>query len=112
MTLVVQKYGGTSVAGPERIRRVADRVVSAAAAGGQVCVVVSAMGNTTDELLALPSGGSPSPHPRDRDMLLTAGERISMALLSMAINDLGREAVSFTGLHAGSATDNTNRRAH
>jgi aspartate kinase len=111
MTLVVQKYGGTSVAGPERIRRVADRVVSAAAAGGQVCVVVSAMGNTTDELLELASEVSSSPHPRERDMLLTAGERISMALLSMAINDLGREAVSFTGSQAGIVTDTAHGRA-
>src|SRR5690349_20576101 len=111
MTLVVQKYGGTSVAGPERIRRVADRVVSAAAAGTQVCVVVSAMGNTTDELLALASEVSASPHPRERDMLLTAGERISMALLSMAINDLGREAVSFTGSQAGIVTDTAHGRA-
>jgi aspartate kinase len=111
MTLVVQKYGGTSVAGPERIRRVADRVVSAAAAGTQVCVVVSAMGNTTDELLELASEVSASPHPRERDMLLTAGERISMALLSMAINDLGREAVSFTGSQAGIVTDTAHGRA-
>ncbi len=111
MTLVVQKYGGTSVAGPERIRRVAERVVSAAAAGGQVCVVVSAMGNTTDELLELASEVSSSPHPRERDMLLTAGERISMALLSMAINDLGREAVSFTGSQAGIVTDTAHGRA-
>jgi aspartate kinase len=111
MTLVVQKYGGTSVAGPERIRRVADRVVSAAAEGTQVCVVVSAMGNTTDELLELASEVSSSPHPRERDMLLTAGERISMALLSMAINDLGREAVSFTGSQAGIVTDTAHGRA-
>src|SRR4029079_2465913 len=111
MTLVVQKYGGTSVAGPERIRRVAARVVSAAAEGTQVCVVVSAMGNTTDELLELAAEVSSSPHPRERDMLLTAGERISMALLSMAINDLGREAVSFTGSQAGIVTDTAHGRA-
>ena len=110
MTLVVQKYGGTSVAGPERIRRVAGQVVSAASAAS-VCVVVSAMGQTTDELLELAGEVSPSPHPRERDMLLTAGEQISIALLSMAINDLGREAVSFTGLQAGIVTDTAHGRA-
>jgi aspartate kinase len=111
MTLVVQKYGGTSVASPERIRRVADRVVSTAGADGGVCVVVSAMGDTTDELLELATAVSPSPHPRERDMLLTAGEQISIALLSMAINDLGREAVSFTGGQAGIVTDTAHGRA-
>ena len=107
----MQKYGGTSVASPERIRRVAERIVSTAQSNGGVCVVVSAMGNTTDELLELASEVSPSPHPRERDMLLTAGERISMALLSMAINDLGREAVSFTGSQAGIVTDTAHGRA-
>jgi len=109
--LIVQKYGGTSVASPERIRRVAERIVSTAQSNGGVCVVVSAMGDTTDELLELASQVSPSPHPRERDMLLTAGERISMALLSMAINDLGREAVSFTGSQAGIVTDTAHGRA-
>ena len=80
---------------------VAGRVVASAEAGAQVCVVVSAMGDTTDELAELAAEVSPNPHPRERDMLLTAGEQISIALLSMAINDLGREAVSFTGLQAG-----------
>ena len=107
----MQKYGGTSVASPERIRRVAERIVSTAQSNGGVCVVVSAMGDTTDELLELASQVSPSPHPRERDMLLTAGERISMALLSMAINDLGREAVSFTGSQAGIVTDTAHGRA-
>ena len=111
MTLVVQKYGGTSVASPERIQRVARRIVATAGADGGVCVVVSAMGNTTDELLELATEVSPSPHPRERDMLLTAGERISIALLSMAINDLGREAVSFTGSQAGIVTDTAHGRA-
>jgi aspartate kinase len=111
VSLIVQKYGGTSVASPERIRRVAERIVSSADANGGVCVVVSAMGDTTDDLLALASEVSPSPHPRERDMLLTAGERISMALLSMAINDLGREAVSFTGSQAGIVTDTAHGRA-
>jgi aspartate kinase len=109
--LIVQKYGGTSVASPERIRRVAGRIVSTAGSNGGVCVVVSAMGDTTDDLLALAAEVSPSPHPRERDMLLTAGERISMALLSMAINDLGREAVSFTGSQAGIVTDTAHGRA-
>ena len=111
MSLVVQKYGGTSVASPERIRRVARRIVSTAGANGSVCVVVSAMGDTTDELLTLATEVSPSPHPRERDMLLTAGEQISIALLSMAINDLGREAVSFTGGQAGIVTDTAHGRA-
>jgi len=111
VSLIVQKYGGTSVASPERIRRVAARIVASAEANGGVCVVVSAMGDTTDDLLALASEVSPSPHPRERDMLLTAGERISMALLSMAINDLGREAVSFTGSQAGIVTDTAHGRA-
>jgi aspartate kinase len=111
VTLVVQKYGGTSVAGPARIRDVAARVVASAETGAQVCVVVSAMGDTTDELAELAREVSAKPHPRERDMLLTAGEQISIALLSMAINDLGREAVSFTGLQAGIHTDTTHGRA-
>ncbi len=81
MTLVVQKYGGSSVAGPERILRVAERVVATAESGAQVCVVVSAMGDTTDELVELAGQVSASAHPRERDMLLTAGEQISVALL-------------------------------
>jgi len=113
VTLIVQKYGGTSVASPDRIRRVAGRIVATAGANGGngVCVVVSAMGDTTDELLELASDVSPSPHPRERDMLLTAGEQISIALLSMAINDLGREAVSFTGGQAGIVTDTSHGKA-
>jgi aspartate kinase len=111
MSLVVQKYGGTSVASPERIRRVAARIVETAGANSGVCVVVSAMGDTTDDLVDLATRVSPMPHPRERDMLLTAGEQISIALLSMAINDLGREAVSFTGLQAGIVTDTAHGRA-
>src|SRR5437762_3836351 len=111
MATIVQKYGGTSVGEPEKIKRVARRVVDTAAAGNEVCVVVSAMGHTTDELIELAGQISPDPHPREMDMLLTAGERISMALLSMAINDLGREAVSFTGSQAGILTDTTHGRA-
>jgi aspartate kinase len=111
MSLIVQKYGGTSVGDPEKIKRVARRVVETAARGDEVCVVVSAMGDTTDELMALAAQISPDPHPREMDMLLTSGERISIALLSMAINDLGREAVSFTGSQAGIVTDTTHGKA-
>src|ERR687883_230754 len=111
MTLVVQKYGGTSVAGPEEIKRVARRVVETADQGNRVCVVVSAMGDTTDRLIDLAREVSRDPHPREQDMLLTAGERISIALVSMAINDLGRDAVSFTGSQAGIVTDTTHGRA-
>jgi aspartate kinase len=111
VALVVQKYGGTSVGNPDRIRIVAERVVSTAQDGHQVCVVVSAMGDTTDELLELAAEVSEQPHPRELDMLLTAGERISMALLSMAIIDLGRRAISFTGSQAGIRTDTSHGRA-
>jgi aspartate kinase len=111
VTVIVQKYGGTSVGEPEKIRRVAQRVVETAAGGNEVCVVVSAMGHTTDELIELAKQISNDPHPREMDMLLTAGERISMALLSMAINDLGREAVSFTGSQAGIVTDTRHGKA-
>jgi aspartate kinase len=111
VSLVVQKYGGTSVADPALIRRVARRVVTTAEAGEEVCIVVSAMGDTTDRLIGLAAEVSPSPHPRELDMLLTAGERISIALLSMAINDLGREAISFTGSRAGIVTDTSHGKA-
>jgi aspartate kinase len=111
VAVVVQKFGGTSVADPERLRRVAQRVVATAETGVQVCVVVSAMGSTTDELIDLAGQVSELPHPRELDMLLTAGERISMALLSMAINDLGRDAVSFTGSQAGIVTDTRHGKA-
>ncbi|HEX2296071.1 MAG TPA: aspartate kinase [Actinomycetota bacterium] len=111
MSTIVQKYGGTSVGDAERIKKVAERVVSCAEAGHRVCVVVSAMGHTTDELLDLAAGVSTMPHPRELDMLLTAGERISMALLSMAINELGRGAISFTGSQAGIVTDTTHGKA-
>jgi aspartate kinase len=108
---IVQKYGGTSVGDAQRIRKVAERVVSCAAAGHRVCVVVSAMGHTTDELLGLAAEVSTVPHPRELDMLLTAGERISMALLSMAINELGSGAISFTGSQAGIVTDTSHGKA-
>ena len=111
MTLVVQKFGGTSVGDPDRIRNVARRVVSTAEAGADVCVAVSAMGRTTDELLDLAVQVSERPHPRELDMLLTAGERISIALLSMAIMDLGRHAISFTASQAGIVTDAAHGKA-
>jgi aspartate kinase len=111
VTLVVQKFGGSSVADPERIMNVARRVVAAADAGSQVCVVVSAMGDTTDRLLELAAQVSSNPHPREQDMLLTSGERISIALLSMAIIDGGREAISFTGSQAGIVTDTRHGKA-
>ena len=105
MSLVVQKYGGTSVADIDRIKRVAARVVATAEAGTPVCVVVSAMGGTTDSLLELAREVSANPHPREQDVLLTAGERISAALLAMAIHELGHDAVSLTGSQAGIVTD-------
>jgi aspartate kinase len=111
VALIVQKYGGTSVGDAERIKGVARRIVAAADSGQRVCAVVSAMGHTTDELVDLAAQISPVPHSRELDMLLTAGERISMALLSMAIIDLGREAISFTGSQAGIVTDTTHGRA-
>ena len=111
MALIVQKYGGTSVGDADRIRRVAERVVASAEQGQKVCVVGSAMGHTTDELVDLAAQMSATPHARELDMLLSAGERISMALLSMAIIELGREAVSFTGSQAGIVTDTRHGKA-
>ncbi|MFE7132726.1 aspartate kinase [Streptomyces sp. NPDC057638] len=111
MGLVVQKYGGSSVADAEGIKRVAKRIVDAKKNGHQVVVVVSAMGDTTDELIDLAEQVSPIPAGREFDMLLTAGERISMALLAMAIKNLGHEAQSFTGSQAGVITDSVHNRA-
>jgi aspartate kinase len=111
VALVVQKYGGSSVADAERIKRVAERIVGARKAGDDVVVVVSAMGDTTDELLDLAHQVSPLPAGRELDMLLTAGERISMALLAMAINNLGYEARSYTGSQAGVITTSVHGRA-
>ena len=111
MPLVVQKYGGTSVAGPEEIKRVARRIVETAQQGNGVCAVVSAMGDTTDRLLELAQQVSRNPQPREQDMLLTSGERISMALVAMAINDLGLQAESFTGSQAGIVTDASHGKA-
>jgi aspartate kinase len=103
--IIVQKYGGSSVSDAVSIQRVARRIVDTARSGSQVAVVVSAMGDTTDELTDLANEVSPDPPGREMDMLLTAGERISMALLAMAIHDLGFEARSFTGSQAGLITD-------
>ncbi|PJE96432.1 aspartate kinase [Streptomyces carminius] len=111
MGLVVQKYGGSSVADAEGIKRVAKRVVEAKKNGHQVVVVVSAMGDTTDELIDLAGEVSPVASGREFDMLLTAGERISMALLAMAIKSLGHEAQSFTGSQAGVITDSVHNKA-
>ena len=105
MGIVVQKYGGSSVADATSIKRVAQRIVATRKAGHDVVVVVSAMGDTTDELIDLANEVSPLPPARELDMLLTAGERISMAVLAMAIQSLGHEARSFTGSQAGVITD-------
>ncbi len=111
MGIVVQKYGGSSVADAEGIKRVAQRIIDAKRAGYDVVVVVSAMGDTTDELIDLAQKVSPLPAGRELDMLLTAGERISMALLAMAIGNLGQEARSFTGSQAGVITDSAHGKA-
>jgi len=104
---VVQKFGGSSVADAESIKRVARRIVATQSAGNEVVVVISAMGDTTDDLMDLAQQVSPNPRPRELDMLLTAGERMSAALLAMAINDLGADARSFTGSQAGVITTGT-----
>jgi aspartate kinase len=109
--LVVQKYGGSSVADAERIKRVAERIVATSREGNEVVVVVSAMGDTTDELIDLAQQIVPAPAGREYDMLLTAGERISMALLAMAINSLGGKAESFTGSQAGVLTTSVHGKA-
>ncbi|WP_068426801.1 aspartate kinase [Piscicoccus intestinalis] len=111
MSLVVQKFGGSSVADAESVKRVARRIVETRRAGNEVCVVVSAMGDTTDDLLDLAQQVSPLPPARELDMLLTAGERISMAVLAMAINALGHTAQSFTGSQAGVITDEVHGKA-
>lgn len=110
MALVVQKYGGSSVANADRIRRVAERIVATKKQGNDVVVVVSAMGDTTDDLMDLAQQVCPAP-PRELDMLLTAGERISNALVAMAIESLGAQARSFTGSQAGVITTGTHGNA-
>ena len=111
MALVVQKYGGSSVADADGIKRVAERIVKTRKGGDQVVVVVSAMGDTTDELIDLANQISPHPPARELDMLLTSGERISMAVLAMAIATFGLEARSFTGSQAGVITDSAHGKA-
>ena len=111
MALIVQKFGGTSVGNPARICAVADRVARAKAEGHGLVIVVSAMGDSTDELIALAQQVSKDPPHREMDMLLTVGERISMALLSMALSDRGVDAVSLTGSQCGIITDSSHRRA-
>jgi len=111
LPLLVQKYGGTSVGTPDRIQKVADRIVRSRRAGTDLVIVVSAMGDTTDDLIDLAHKVSERSHPREMDMLLTAGERISMALVAMAVRDRGQEAVSFTGSQSGIVTDASHTRA-
>src|SRR3990172_6139171 len=111
MSLIIQKYGGSSVADPERIQGVARRVVESAKAGHQVVVAVSAMGKTTDQLLALANTVTPTPDPRELDMLLATGEQVSIALLAMAIQSLGSSAKSFTGQQIGIVTDEAHTKA-
>ncbi|HXV33255.1 MAG TPA: hypothetical protein VD769_04530, partial [Gaiellaceae bacterium] len=108
---VVMKFGGTSVADPEKIRRVASRLVATKRAGSRVVAVVSAMGYHTDELLELAHRVSPRPKPRELDMLISVGERISCALVAMAISDLGTDAISLTGSQAGIVTDTVHGKA-
>src|SRR3990170_2800182 len=108
---VVMKFGGTSVAGPERLKAVARRIVAAREAGSRVVAVLSAMGDTTNELIDLARQVSDLPHPRELDMLISVGERISCALAAMAIHDLGHEAISLTGSQAGIVTDTSHGKA-
>ncbi|QPZ37503.1 aspartate kinase [Paramicrobacterium chengjingii] len=105
MSLIVQKFGGSSVSDAESVKRVAKRIVDTRKAGNDVVVAVSAMGDTTDELIDLANAVTPLPPPREMDMLLSSGERISMSLLAMAIKSMGYEARSFTGMQAGMITD-------
>jgi aspartate kinase len=111
MALIVQKYGGTSVADPERIRAVAEHIAYTKSHGNQVVAVVSAMGKSTDNLINLANQVSKTHPGREMDMLLTTGERISMALLCMALADLGVEAKSFTGSQVGIITDTVHTKA-
>jgi aspartate kinase len=108
---IVMKFGGTSVADPERLKAVARRIVAARESGSRVVAVLSAMGKTTDELIDLARAVSPTPDPRELDMLISVGERISVALAAMAIKDLGHEAISLTGSQAGIVTDTAHGKA-
>src|SRR5271170_126316 len=111
MGIVVMKFGGTSVADAERIKRAAAKIVAKREAGNRVVAVLSARGKTTDELIAMAEEVSPEPDPREMDMLLSTGERISCDLCAMAIHDLGHEAISLTGSQAGIVTDASHTRA-
>jgi aspartate kinase len=111
LDMVVMKFGGTSVAGPEEIKRAATRIVAAREAGSRVVAVLSARGKTTDELVAMAGEISPRPEPRELDMLLSVGERISCALCAMAIHDMGHRAISLTGSQAGIVTDSSHTKA-
>ena len=111
MSLIVQKYGGSSVANAERIRHVAKRVIKTKKAGNQVVVVVSAMGDMTDDLITLSEQLTKNANDREMDMLLATGEQVSVALLAMAIQELGHPAISFTGPQLGIITDTHHSRA-
>lgn len=111
MSLIVQKYGGTSVGTTDLIRRVAERVIAKKKEGHQLVVVVSAMGGETDRLIGLANKVTPTPSDREMDMLLSSGEQVSMALVSLAINSMGYESVSFTGLQSGIMTDSVHTKA-
>ena len=111
MSLIVQKYGGSSVADAEKIMNVARRVAKSSDAGNQVVVVVSAMGDTTDDLIKLSRKINPEPEERDMDMLLSTGEMVSSTLLTMALTRLGQKAVSLSGAQAGIETDFNHGRA-
>ncbi len=111
MSLIVQKYGGTSVATPERIAKIAKRIEATSRAGHAVVVVVSAMGDTTDRLLELAHAVQPNPKPRELDMLLSTGEQVSIALLAMAIDNLGLPVTSFTGAMSGIVTEAVHKKA-
>ena len=111
MSIIVQKYGGTSVADVDKIKNVARKIIATKAAGHDVVVVVSALGGTTDDLLEMAYALNPAPHERELDMLLATGEQISIALLSMAIAALGYDAISFTGAQVGIVTDNSHTKA-
>src|SRR3990172_5495594 len=111
MPLIVQKYGGTSVADPQRIKNVAKRVIQAKKKGNDVVVVVSALGNTTDDLIKLAYQITDFPSERELDMLISTGEQVSVALLAMAIHQLKEEAISFTGAQVGIITDTSYTKA-
>src|SRR5687768_385413 len=111
MALVVQKYGGSSVADAARIKRVAERIAATKELGKKVVAVVSAMGDTTDDLMKLAHQVSPRPEPRELDLLLSSGEVVSCTLMAMALRSMGYSAISLTGMQAGIHTDTTYGKA-